>query len=120
MEIGKLLVELFDLGLGLEMLEGAADGRVGEANGDGAEGAGVELWMPLHDVKRALRGERVVVVADPGDDLAFFRVGIRGDGEMQAFGRSLDGLRGWCSGERNGWIDESDGRGGKFCVDGIL
>ena len=52
-EIGKLLAELFDLGLGLEMLEGAADGGVGKANGDGAEGTGVEFWVSLHDVKRA-------------------------------------------------------------------
>ena len=33
------------------MLEGAADGRVGETDGDGAEGAGFELGVPLYDVK---------------------------------------------------------------------
>ena len=56
MKIGELLVELLDLGLGFEMLEGAADGRVGEADGDGAEGACVELRMSLHDIEGALRG----------------------------------------------------------------
>ena len=52
--IGKLLAELFDLGLGLEVLECATDGRVGEADGDGAEGARVELWVSLHDIEGAL------------------------------------------------------------------
>ena len=65
MEIGKLLVELFDLGLGLEVLEGAADGCVGEADGDGAESASVELRVSLHDIERALRREGVVVAMDP-------------------------------------------------------
>ena len=46
------------------MLEGAANGRVGKADGDGAEGTGVELRVSLHDVKGALRGERVIVVTD--------------------------------------------------------
>ena len=54
-EIGELLAELFNLGFCLEMLEGAANGRVGEADSDGAKGAGVELWMPLHDIEGALR-----------------------------------------------------------------
>jgi hypothetical protein len=36
------------------VLEGAADGRIGEADGDGAEGAGVKLWVPLHDIEGAL------------------------------------------------------------------
>ena len=53
-EIGELLAELLDLGFRLEMLEGAADGRVGEADSDGAEGAGVKLWVSLHDVEGAL------------------------------------------------------------------
>ena len=53
-EVSKLLAELFDLGFGLEMLEGAADGCVGEADGDGAESARVELWVSLHDIKGAL------------------------------------------------------------------
>ena len=89
-EIGKLLAELFDLGPGLEVLEGAANGRVGEADGDGAEGAGVELWVSLHDVKRALRREGVIVVMDAGHDFAFFGVGVGGDGEMWAFDGSVD------------------------------
>ena len=55
-KIGELLTELLDLGLGFEVLEGAADGRVGEADGDGAEGVGIELGMPLHDIERALWG----------------------------------------------------------------
>jgi hypothetical protein len=100
-EIGELLVELFDLGLGLEMLEGAANGRVGETDGDGVKGASVKLGVSLHDIERALRGEGVVVAMDAGDDLAFFRLGIRGNGEVWAFGRGMDGLGGWCSGERN-------------------
>ena len=121
MEISELLAELFNLGLGLEMLESMANGRVGEANGDGAESAGVELWVSLHDIERALRREGVVVAMNSRDDLAFFRLGIRGDGEVWAFSRGMDGLRGWRLGERNGgWIDEGDGRGGKFCVNGVL
>ena len=55
-KIGELLAKLLDLGLGLEVLEGAADGRVGETDGDGAEGAGVELGVSLHDIEGALRG----------------------------------------------------------------
>ena len=53
-EIGKLLAELFDLGFGLEMLEGATNSRVGEADGNGAESARVELWVSLHDIEGAL------------------------------------------------------------------
>ena len=53
-KVSKLLAELLDLCLGLEMLEGTADSRVGEADGDGAEGASVELWMPLHDIEGTL------------------------------------------------------------------
>ena len=55
-KIGKFLSELLDLGFGLEMLEGAADGRVGEADSDGAEGIGVKFGVPLHDVEGALWG----------------------------------------------------------------
>jgi hypothetical protein len=36
------------------MLEGTADSRVGEADGDCTEGACVEFWMSLHDVEGAL------------------------------------------------------------------
>ena len=53
-EVSELLAELLDLGFGLEMLEGAADSCVGEADGDGAESARVELWVSLHDVEGAL------------------------------------------------------------------
>ena len=53
-KVSKLLAELFDLGFGLEVLEGAADSRVGEADGDGAESARVELWVSLHDVEGTL------------------------------------------------------------------
>ena len=60
-EIGELLAELFDLGLGLEVLKGAADGHIGEADGDGAEGAGVELGVPLHDIEGALWGKGIVL-----------------------------------------------------------
>ena len=103
------------------MLEGAADGCVGEADGDGAESAGVELWVSLHDVEGTLRGEGVVVTMNSGDDLAFFCFRVRGDGEMRAFSGSMDGFGGRHSRERNGgWIDEGDGRGGKLCMDGIF
>ena len=53
-EISELLAELLDLRLGFEMLEGTADGRVDQADGDGTEGACVELWVSLHDIERAL------------------------------------------------------------------
>ena len=103
------------------MLEGAANGRVGEADGDGAEGTGVKLWVSLYDVKGALRGERVIVVMDVGDDLTFLCVRVRGNGEVWTFGGSVDGLRSWRVGERNGgWIDEGDGGGSELCVDGVL
>ena len=55
-KIGELLVKLLDLGLGLEVLEGTADGHVGEANGDGAKGSSVEFRVPLHDIERASGG----------------------------------------------------------------
>ena len=54
MEVSKLLAELFDLALCLQVLEGAADG-------DGAQGPSVEFGMSLHDIEGALRGKRVVV-----------------------------------------------------------
>ena len=53
-EIGELLAELFDLGFGLEVLESAANSRVGEADGDGAESARVELRVSLHDIEGTL------------------------------------------------------------------
>ena len=48
-KIGELLAELLNLRLSFEMLEGTADG-------DGAEGTGIELGVSLHDVERALWG----------------------------------------------------------------
>ena len=54
MEISKLFTELFDLSFGLEMLEGAADSRVGKADGDGAESTRIEFWVSLHDIEGAL------------------------------------------------------------------
>ena len=53
-KISELFAELLDLGFGLEMLEGTADSRVGEADGNGAEGARVELWVSLHNIEGAL------------------------------------------------------------------
>jgi hypothetical protein len=50
-EISKLLAELLDLSLGLEMLEGSANGCVGEANGNGAQSPSIEVGVPLHDIE---------------------------------------------------------------------
>ena len=114
-EVSKLLVELLDLCLHFKVLEGAANGRVGETDGDGSKGARVELWVSLHNVERALRGEGIIVMVDAGNDLALFCIRIGGDGEMQAFDGSMDGFRGWCAREWDGrWIDEGDGGGGEF------
>ena len=58
---------------------------------------------------------------DASNDFAFLCVGVQGDGEMWAFDRCANGFRGWSAGERNGgWIDEGDGGGGEFGVDGVL
>ena len=54
-KIGELLAELFNLGLGLEMLESATDGCIGEPDGDGAESACVEFWVSLHNIEGTLR-----------------------------------------------------------------
>jgi hypothetical protein len=70
-EVSELLAELFDLSLGLEVLEGTADGRIGETDGDGAESTRVKLWVSLHDVERALGREGIVVSVDTIDDFAF-------------------------------------------------
>ena len=110
-KIGELLTELFDLGPGFEVLEGAADGRVGESDGDGAKGTGVELWVPLHDVERALWGERVIVTMDAGHDFAFFGVRVGGDGEVWAFDGSVDRLGGRCARWGDRWVDEGDSGG---------
>ena len=105
MEVSKLLAELFDLALCLQVLEGAADGRIGEADGDGVQGPSVEFGMSLHDIEGALRGKRVVVSMDMIDDLAFFCLGVGGDGEAWAY-RSAGRLGGQCTWERDGrWVD---------------
>ena len=111
-EIGKLLAELFNLGLCLEVLESATDSRIGEADSDGTKGAGVELGVSLHDVEGALGREGVVVVMDAGDDLFFFGIRVGGDGEVRSFGGCMDGLGGWCAWERDGrWVDVGFGLG---------
>ena len=94
-KVGELLAELFDLGLGLEMLEGTADSRIGEADGDGAESARIEFRMSLHDVEGALGREGVVVSMDTIDDFALFRLGVWGDGESWACG-GMSVFNGWC------------------------
>ena len=117
-EVSELLTELLDLTLGLEVLECTADGCVGETDGDGAKGSGVELRLSPHDFEEALGGQGVVAVVDARYDLAFFGVRVGGNGEMWAFGGSVDGLGGWCTRERDGgWIDEGDGGGGEFWLD---
>ena len=94
-EISKLLAKLFDLCLGLKVLECAADGRVSEADGDGTKGACVELGVSLHDVEGALGREGVVVSVDTINNLALFRLGVWGDGEAWACG-SVSVFGGWC------------------------
>ena len=68
------------------MLEGAADSRVCKSDGDGAEGACVELRMSLHNIEGALRREGVIVLADAVDDFALFCVGVGGNGEAWTCG----------------------------------
>ena len=129
-KISELLAELFDLGLRLEMLEGTADSRVGEADGDGAESARVELGVSLHDVEGALRGEWIVVSVDTVDDFALFGFRVGGDGELWAY-RSVSDFGGWCArgsgddrfglgiGEMSGdgsRVDERDGGGTELCL----
>jgi hypothetical protein len=100
------------------MLEGTADGHVGETNGDGSKSAHVELRVSLHNVEGTLQGEGVIVAMDAGNDLAFLCIRVRGDGEVWAFSGGMYGLRGWCTGERDGrGVDESDGGGGELCLD---
>ena len=124
-EIGKLFAELFDLRLGLEVLEGAADGRVGKADGDSTKGAGVEFRVSLHDIERALGRQGVVVSVDTVNDFAFLGLGVWGDGEAWtcgsggsfggrcARGSSDDGL-GMC--REGGWFHKCDGGGTELCL----
>ena len=80
-------MELGDLALGLEVLEGTTDG-------DGAEGVGVEVGVGLEDVDRRLRGEQIALLDDLASDLTWFGVVVCGDGERWSIGRSFDGGRG--------------------------
>ena len=102
------------------MLEGATDGHVGQADGDGAEGVGVEVGVCLQHVERALGREGVVVAVDAGDDFTLFWVGIGGDSEEWSVGSwSGGGLRSWCAWKRDGRrVDEGDGGDGEFWADG--
>ena len=60
------------------------------------------------------------MVVDTGNDFAFFRVGIRGDGEVWSFDGSGDGFRGRRVGEWDGRrVDEGDGGGGELWLDWI-
>ena len=127
-EVGELLTELLDLRFGFEMLKGTADSRVGEADGDGTEGAGIQFGVPLHDIERALRREGVVVPMDTVDDLAFFSFGVWGDGETWARGsvsgfgsrrarRSSDDRFGMGRvGKGGGWLHKRDGGGTELCL----
>ena len=72
------------------MLEGVANGCVGEADGDGAEGASIELRVSLHDIEGALRRKGVVMMVNAGDDFALFGLGICNEGERQVVGWSFD------------------------------
>ena len=114
-KVGEFFAELLDLRFGLEVLEGAADGCVGEADGNGAEGAGVQFGVSLHDIEGALRGEGIVASMDARYNLAFLGVGVRGDGEMWALRGGLDGFGGWCAREWDGrGVDKGDGGGCEF------
>ena len=127
-EVGEFLAKLLDLGLGFEMLKSAADGCVGESDGDGAQGTCVELWVPLHDVKGTLRGEGVVVSVDTVDDLTLLGLGVWGDGEAWARrsvssfggrrlgGSSAGGFRMGRIGRDGGWIHKRDGGGTELCL----
>ena len=110
------------------MLEGTANSCIGEADGDGAEGGGVEFWVPLHDIEGALRRKGVIVAMDAVDDFAFFGLGVGGDGETWAY-RSVSGFRARCAGRSNddwfgvgrtgrdgGWIHERDSGGTELCL----
>ena len=107
------------------MLEGAADGCIGESDGDGAEGARVEFRMSLHDIEGALGRKGVVVSMDAIDDFALFGLGVWGDGETWVY-RGMSGFGGRCAGRKRfgmdgiggdgGWIHERDGGGTELCL----
>ena len=92
-EVSELLAKLLDFTLGFEVLERTTDGRIGETNGDGPEGACVELWVSLHDIEGALWGKGIIVLVDTVDNFALFCVRVGGNGEARACG-SMDGFRG--------------------------
>ena len=55
------------------------------------------------------------MAVDAGNDLAFFRVGVGGDGEVWAFDGSGDGFRGRCAGKWDSrWVHKGDGGGGEL------
>jgi hypothetical protein len=66
----------------------------------------------LHDIKRTLRGEGVVVAMDVGYDFAFFGVRVGGDSKVWAFDGGMDRFGSRCTREWDGrWVDKSDGGG---------
>ena len=122
-EVGELLAKLLDLGLGLEVLEGTANSRIGKTDCNGAKGGGVKFWVSLHNIEGALRREGVVVLSDAVNDLALFSLGVWGDGEAWALG-SVSDFGGWRAGRSDigridggkGRVHEHDGRGAEFCL----
>ena len=123
MEVGELLAKLCDLALHLEMLEGVANGHVGQADGDGAEGVGVEVCASLKDSDGGLGGERVTLLNNLASDLALFNFKVCGNGEGWSVVRSFDGrgvgLRGrHVRGRFEGVFDKGGGRGREFVGEG--
>ena len=60
------------------------------------------------------------MVADTGDDFAFFCVRVGGDGEVRSLNGSGDGFRGRRAGKWDDrWVNEGDGRGSEFRSDWI-
>ena len=100
------------------MLEGAADGHIGQADGDGAEGVGIEVGVGLEDVDRRLGREGVALLDDLASDFARFGVVVGGDGERWSVRRSFDGSGDFRRWSRRGWfdgrVDEGGSRGIEF------
>ena len=120
LKVCKLLTELHNLISGLEMLESAADGCVGEADGNGAEGVGFQAGAGLEDVDGGLRREGIALLDNLASDLTFFDVGgglveLGDDGEKRlvvwVFNESGGG-----SGEFS--IADSVGDGGRHVDEG--